>query len=125
MSQDVFQTEYPFTLPIGFVDASGTLHREGTMRLASAGDEILPMKDPRVQSNPAYLSVIVLARVITKLGSLSMINTHVIEKLFSRDFAYLQDLYNKINHNAEQSLNVTCPSCGHGFDAEAIPSGEV
>jgi len=65
-----FQTEIEFELPKGYVDDSGTLHRRGTMRLATAADEILPLRDPRVQQNEAYLTVIVLARVITRLGSL-------------------------------------------------------
>ena len=93
----VISTEVEFTLPIGYRDADGNLHRQGVMRLATAGDEILPLKDHRVQANPAYLAIIVLSRVVTKLGSLDMISTHVIEELFSADFAFLQDLYNRIN----------------------------
>lgn len=93
----VISTEHSFTLPIGYRDADGTLHRDGVMRLATAGDEILPLKDHRVQANPAYLTVIVLSRVITRLGSLDMINTKVVEDLFSADFAFLQSLYNRIN----------------------------
>lgn len=94
---NVISTEVEFTLPIGYRDADGNLHRNGVMRLATAGDEILPLKDHRVQSNPAYLIVIVLSRVIVRLGSLDMINTKVVEDLFSADFAYLQNLYNRIN----------------------------
>ncbi len=94
---NVISTEVEFTLPIGYRDADGNLHKNGVMRLATAGDEILPLKDHRVQSNPAYLIVIVLSRVIIRLGSLDMINTKVVEDLFSADFAYLQNLYNKIN----------------------------
>lgn len=90
-------TEVEFTLPIGYRDADGQLHRQGMMRLATAGDEILPLKDHRVQANPAYLTIIVLSRVIVKLGTLEMVNTKVIEELFSADFAYLQTLYNRIN----------------------------
>jgi len=90
-------TECEFTLPIGYCDADGTPHRDGVMRLATAGDEILPLKDHRVQSNPGYLPIIVLARVIVKLGTLEMITTKVIEDLFAVDFNYLQALYNKIN----------------------------
>lgn len=93
----VISTEIEFTLPIGYRDGDGNLHRSGVMRLATAGDEILPLKDHRVQANPAYLSIIVLSRVIVRLGSLDMVNTKVIEDLFSADFAYLQDLYNRIN----------------------------
>lgn len=90
-------TEFEFTLPIGYRDGDGTLHREGVMRLATAADEILPLRDHRVQNNPAYLSVIVLSRVVTRLGSLDMINTKVIEDLFSADFNFLQKVYNRIN----------------------------
>lgn len=93
----IFVTEHEFTLPLGYRDADGNLHRQGVMRLATAGDEILPLKDHRVQANPSYLPIIVLSRVITRLGTLQMVNTQVIEELFSVDFNYLQDLYNRIN----------------------------
>ncbi|BBP77376.1 MULTISPECIES: hypothetical protein [Pseudomonas] len=93
----IITTEVEFTLPIGYRDGDGNLHKNGVMRLATAGDEILPLKDHRVQANPAYLPIIVLSRVIVRLGSLEMINTRVIEELFSADFAYLQNLYNRIN----------------------------
>jgi hypothetical protein len=93
----VISTEFEFTLPIGYRDGDGTLHRHGVMRLATAGDEILPLKDHRVQANPSYLAVIVLSRVVVKLGTLEMINTKVIEDLFSADFNALQQLYNRIN----------------------------
>ncbi|WP_205744377.1 hypothetical protein [Dyella sp. M7H15-1] len=93
----VISTEVEFTLPVGYRDADGTLQRQGVMRMATAGDEILPLKDHRVQANPGYLAVIVLSRVIVKLGTLEMINTKVIEELFAVDFNYLQQLYNRIN----------------------------
>jgi len=92
-----FQTEYEFTLPRGYLDNSGTLHKEGVMRLATAADEILPLKDPRVQQNPGYLTVILLARVVTGLGGLPAVDTRVIENLYTADLAYLQDLYERIN----------------------------
>lgn len=98
-----FQTEVEFTLPKGYLDADGTLHRNGIMRLATAADEILPLKDPRVQQNPAYLTIIVLARVITKLGSLADVNTKVIEGLFASDLNYLQQLYEKLNSEESES----------------------
>ncbi len=91
------QTEYEFTLPIGFVDETGNLHRKGVMRIATAADEILPLKDSHVQQNPAYLSVIILSRVVTKLGDLSSISTKTIENLSASDFVFLQTLYNRIN----------------------------
>lgn len=91
------QTEFEFTLPRGYVDSSGTLHKKGRMRLATAMDEIAPLRDPRVRANQAYLVIILLARVITQLGSVEIIDTGVIENLFSADLAYLQDFYRKIN----------------------------
>jgi len=96
-----FQTETEFTLPKGFVDADGTLHREGRMRLATAADEILPLKDPRVKANPAYLAIIVLSRVVTRLGSLPDVSTRVVEGLFASDLNYLQDLYETFNGEGE------------------------
>lgn len=91
------QTEFDFTLPRGFVGPDGTLHRKGKMRLATAMDEIAPLRDPRVRANEAYLVIILLSRVITQLGSVSVIDTGVVENLFSADLAYLQDLYRRIN----------------------------
>jgi len=92
-----FQTEIEFELPKGYVDDGGTLHRRGTMRLATAADEILPLRDPRVQQNEAYLTVIVLARVITRLGSLPDVHAGVIEGLYASDLVYLQRLYDRFN----------------------------
>ena len=92
-----FQTEVEFTLPKGYLDGDGILHREGVMRLATAADEILPLKDPRVQQNPAYLTIIVLARVVTRLGSLPDVNTKIVEGLFASDLSYLQALYESLN----------------------------
>lgn len=120
----ILQTEFEFTLPMGFIDDTGTIHKEGIMRLATAADEILPMKDPRVQQNPAYLTVILLSRVITKLGSLQMITPKVIEELFTGDFNYLQELYNRINQNASNRIKVTCPKCQHQFEEEVEVMGE-
>lgn len=107
-----FQTEYEFTLPRGYLDDSGVLHKEGVMRLANAADEILPLKDPRVQQNPGYLTIILLARVITKLGSLPAIDTKVIEKLYTMDLAFLQDLYQRVNTLDIPAYKGICPHCG-------------
>jgi len=112
------QTEFEFTLPRGYVDKEGNLHRHGTMRLATAMDEISPLRDPRVNSNQAYLSIILLARVITKLGSLNEVNTAVIEKLFSADFSYLQDFYHGINNDGTSKITAKCPSCNHEFQVD-------
>ena len=92
-----FQTEVEFTLPKGYLDSNGDLHRHGVMRLATAADEILPLRDPRVQQNQAYLAVIVLARVITRLGEVTNIDTKVIEGLYASDLDYLQRLYERLN----------------------------
>src|SRR3954471_20216632 len=100
----MFATEIDFTLPKGYLDQDGVLHTEGVMRLATAADEILPLKDPRVQQNPAYLTIILLSRVITKLGDLQMINPGVIEELFSSDLSYLQDFYRRINESNTPDL---------------------
>lgn len=120
-----FQTEFEFTLPKGYVDESGNLHKKGAMRLATAGDEILPMKDPKVQSNPAYLTVILLSRVVTKLGSLETINTKTIENLFSSDLSYLQEFYRRINENGTGRIKAICPKCENQFEFEAEPLGEL
>jgi hypothetical protein len=105
-----FQTEVEFTLPKGYLDGDGVLHREGVMRLATAADEILPLKDARVQQNPAYLTIIVLARVVTRLGALPDVNTKVIEGLFASDLSYLQALYE--NLNGEEGEDASAPRFG-------------
>ncbi len=120
----MFQTEFEFNLPQGYVDAEGNLHREGAMQLSTAADEILPLKDPRVQSNPAYLVVILLSRVVKRLGSVETINPKVIEGLYSADLAYLQDFYNRINSNGSPATRVVCPHCQKGFDVEQEQPGE-
>jgi hypothetical protein len=118
------QTEYDFTLPRGYVDGEGTLHRHGVMRLATAIDEIVPLRDMRVKQNQAYLTVVLLSRVITKLGTLPEVHTGIIEKMFSADFAYLQDLYRRINDAEHATIPAQCPSCNHEFEVELVPSGE-
>jgi hypothetical protein len=103
------QTEYPFTLPKGYVDDHGTLHRTGTMRLACARDEIEPLRDPRVKENEAYATVIVLSRVVTELGTVSRVTPKTIESLFVSDFGYLQDLYRIINFQDPSILEAMEP----------------
>lgn len=120
----MLQTEFEFTLPQGYVDEEGDVHREGTMRLSTAIDEIAPMRDPRVKVNEAYLTIILLSRVITRLGTLSHINPRVIENLFSADFAYLQDFYRQINEHGHTAMEIVCPECQHRFEWEiASPGG--
>lgn len=116
--------EHEFELPQGYLDPDGTLHRHGVMRLATAADEILPMRDPRVQSLPAYLIVILLSRVVLRIGTVSQINPGVIERLYSRDLDFLQDLYNRINGLAAPEIALRCPHCAREFRAEVPPPGE-
>lgn len=125
-SQPGFQTEVEFTLPKGYLDAHGVLHRRGVMRLATAADEILPLRDPRVQQNPAYLAIIVLARVVVKLGDLPSIDTKTMEGLFAADLDYLQRTYERINGNGDGNsvsesvgipMNVEMAGNGRGFRA--------
>lgn len=120
----VLQTEYEFSLPKGYVDGDGNRHQKGVMRLATAADEILPMKDPRVQSNPSYLTVILLSRVVARLGELSDVNPGIIEKLFVQDLTYLQELYRRINGDGNLMLKMKCPHCGETFDKEISAPGE-
>ena len=112
------RTEFAFVLPRGYVDESGTVHREGVMRLATARDEILPQRDPRVRENEAYLTVILLSRVITRLGSLARIDPGIVEGMFASDLAFLQDLYRRVNQEGTSQASVTCPSCHHEFAVE-------
>lgn len=109
------QTTYQFELPRGYIDEHGDIHRLGMMRLATARDELLPLADMRVKDNPAYLSVVLLARVVTALGSIKPVRADVIEELFASDLAFLQDLYRRINTEGHTRASVTCPSCNHDF----------
>ncbi|GBF72266.1 hypothetical protein PA598K_00505 [Paenibacillus sp. 598K] len=123
-----FRTEYEFELPRGYVDENGNLHRRGVMRLATAADEILPMRDPRVQQNPGYLTIILLARVITKLGDLRAVDTKTIEKLFTADLAFLQNFYREINETEQLTVKAICPKCDHEHEVDVSflqPAGEV
>ncbi len=112
----MFQTEFKFTLPKGHLDANGELQKEGIMRLATAADEILPLRDPRVQQNPGYLTIILLARVVIRIGNNDRIDTKLIESLYTADLAYLQDLYEKINSMEMPSYKAACPHCGKNID---------
>lgn len=107
------QTEYAFELPTGYVDEHGTLHRSGLMRLATARDEIMPLRDPRVRDNEAYLTILLLSRVVVSLGSLPQVTPGVIESLYARDLAFLQDLYRRVNVDGTSTVVVRCPNCQH------------
>ena len=106
-------TEFPFTLPRGYVDSSGTIHRTGVMRLATARDELVPLHDDRVREQPAYLTVVLLARVITRIGTITDVHAGVIENLFATDLAFLQDLYKRINTEGHTRAVVVCRACKH------------
>jgi hypothetical protein len=112
---DPLRTEFPFTLPRGYVDATGTVHRDGVMRLATARDELIPLRDDRVRENPAYLTVVLLARVITRLGGIDDVHAGIVENLFASDLAFLQDLYGRVNVEGHARAAVTCPACQHDF----------
>ena len=112
------QTEVPFTLPKGYVDSDGNVHREGRMRLATARDEIEPMRDPAVRQNEAYLTVLLLARTVTRLGDLPEVTPDVIEELFAVDFDHLQRLYERLNADAELVGHISCPACAHEFEVD-------
>jgi hypothetical protein len=118
----MFQTEFEFTLPCGYVDEDGTLHTEGVMRRATAADEILPLKDVRVVKNQAYLVVIVLSRVITRLGGVAQITPKLIENLYATDLVFLQDLYNRINTPAGSGDQI-CPQCQHRYQESSSLGG--
>jgi hypothetical protein len=115
---DRLQTEFAFELPKGYVDEDGTPHRRGIMRLATARDEIMPLRDPRVRDNEAYLTVLLLSRVVTELGTLPSVSPGVIEGLFASDLAFLQDLYSRVNHEGTSQVAVTCPECSYEFEVD-------
>jgi len=114
-SPDTLRTEFAFLLPRGYVDPAGTVHRDGVMRLATARDELIPLRDDRVRENPAYLTVALLGRVITRLGAIEDVHGGVIENLFASDLAFLQDLYRRVNQEGHTRASVSCPSCQHQF----------
>jgi len=120
----MFRTEYEFTLPKGYVDEEGSLHRQGLMRLSTAADEILPLRDPRVEKNPAYLLLILLSRVVVKLGTVKQITPKTMEGLFTEDLGFLQNFYNQINGHTNGHIRTECPQCHHKYEVEAVNLGE-
>ncbi|MFI0989165.1 hypothetical protein [Streptomyces exfoliatus] len=116
------RTEFEFELPRGFVDEAGTVHRHGAMRLATARDELLPLRDIRVRENPAYLSVVLLGRVITRLGTLPSVHDGTVENMFASDLAFLQDFYRQINAEGHTRAAVACPHCEESFEVELAGS---
>jgi hypothetical protein len=112
------QTEIAFTLPRGYIDEAGTVHRDGTMRLATARDEIEPLRDPEVRQNQAYLSVLLVARTITRLGGVTDVTPALVEQLYAVDFDHLQRLYERLNTDGEAVGVVSCPSCANRFEVD-------
>jgi hypothetical protein len=118
IQREPLRTEFEFELPRGYLDESGVLHRHGKMRLATARDELLPLRDLRVKENPAYLSVVLLGRVITELGTIGPANDQIVEKMFAADLAFLQDFYRQVNAEGHTRASVVCPHCEKPFDVE-------
>lgn len=114
------QTEFEFVLPKGYLDERGVVHKRGTMRLSTVKDEIAPLRDPRVRANEAYLVVVLLSQVITRLGTHNRITAAMIESMFAADIVYLQDFYRRINDLGDDHITVTCPNCGHVHEVEVL-----
>lgn len=112
------RTEFSFVLPRGYLDDSGTLHRDGVMRLATARDELIPLRDDRVRDNPAWLTVVLLGRVVTRIGTVENVHAEIVQELFAADLAFLQDLYRRINQEGHTRAAVTCPSCKEPFEVD-------
>jgi hypothetical protein len=113
--REQLRTEFPFELPRGYVDHAGVVHRDGVMRLATARDELVPLRDDRVRENSAYLTVVLLARVVTRIGSVDDVHVGVMENLFATDLAFLQEMYRRINSEGHTRAAVSCPECKHTF----------
>lgn len=118
------QTQFAFALPCGFIDEYGGVHRDGVMRLGTAFDEVQPLSDPRVQANQAYISILLLSRVVTRLGDISPVTPGLIERLFAADFAYLQDLYVRLNESHSLTAETQCPDCGSRFAVDMAGAGQ-
>lgn len=119
------RTEFPFELPRGYVDESGTVHRTGVMRLATARDELIPLRDDRVRENAAYLSVVLISRVLVRLGTVEDVHPGIVEDLFASDLAFLQDFYRRINAEGHSRAAVTCPSCRESFAVDLAGGGRL
>jgi len=119
------RSEVPFTLPRGLVDGKGRVHREGVMRLATARDEIEPLRDPDVRRNPAYFTVLLLSRVVLKIGKVDDITPELIEGMYAVDFDHLQRLYERLNCATEAVGSVTCPECSATFEVDLSQVDDV
>jgi len=116
--RETLRTEFAFELPRGYVDAAGVVHRRGVMRLATARDELVPLRDDRVRENPAYLTVVLLTRVIERIGDITDVHVGIVENLFAGDLAFLQDVYRRINSEGHTRAQVACPECNHAFEVD-------
>ncbi|MEV0679703.1 hypothetical protein AB0I60_24570 [Actinosynnema sp. NPDC050436] len=116
--ESAMRTEFAFELPRGYVDDAGVVHRSGVMRLATARDELVPLRDDRVRENAAYLTVVLLARVVERIGTVTDVHVGVVENLFASDLAFLQDMYRRVNSEGHTRAAVACPECGHGFSVD-------
>jgi len=117
------QTEFDFLLPRGYIDRDGTVHRNGRMRLALAIDEVDVANDPRVETNPAYVPILLLSRVITQLGSVTAVTPQIIEHMFASDLVYLQELYLRLNSGEKLTVGAVCPTCQAAFTLQVSPLG--
>ncbi|MGW4732169.1 hypothetical protein ACWEQC_23865 [Streptomyces shenzhenensis] len=122
---DTLRTEFAFELPRGYVDASGIVHRSGVMRLATARDELIPLRDDRVRENSAYLSVVLISRVLVRIGSIEDVHPGIVEDLFASDLAFLQDFYRRINAEGHTRAAVTCPACQESFAVDLSGGGRL
>jgi hypothetical protein len=123
--REPLRTEFAFELPRGYVDGSGTVHSDGVMRLATARDELIPLRDDRVRENSAYLSVVLISRVITRLGTIDEVHPGIVEDLFASDLAFLQDFYRRINAEGHTRASVTCPACKESFAVDLAGGGRL
>lgn len=113
--REPLRTTFSFQLPRGYVDGDGNVHRDGVMRLATARDELIPLRDDRVRENAAYLTVVLLGRVVTRIGTITDVHAGIMENLFASDLAFLQELYRRVNSEGHTRMSVSCPECRHDF----------
>ncbi|MGF1521678.1 MAG: phage tail assembly protein [Leptolyngbyaceae cyanobacterium] len=121
---DSLITQFDFMLPRGLLDESGAVHRKGTMRLATAKDELVVDKDPRGKGSSTYQTLLMLSQVVTQLGTLTRVMPEQLEGLFTKDLAYLREFYNRINQTGSALIQTQCPQCNQAFDVELMLSGE-
>jgi hypothetical protein len=119
------RTEVPFTLPVGLLDGRGVVHRDGLMRLATARDELEPLRDAVVRGHAAYLSVLLLARTVTRIGTITEVTPELLESMYAADFDHLQRVYERINAAGDAVGVVDCPHCGRDFEIDLAALEDV